>query len=226
MQQIIPTIADDLRGEVQLGLVRAEPVAVGKSSDALRAAIDHRCATLAEAHAGKLPSEIPGLAPARQLYKTFGVDPTRIRPSSEALLRRVLKNKPFPEISSAVDVCNLSAIRILLPPGLYDAGAIEGGVVLRRGRPGESFAGIRKADVNLEGRPALVDDAGPFGNPTSDSLRTSVTGSTRSLWMVVFAPASFDRERLAAEVDAVCQDVRRFLAPHAAEVETLGTVIP
>lgn len=218
-------IADELRGEVQLGLIRAEPVRVGKSSAALRAAIDHRCAALAEAHAGKLPSEIQGLAAARQLYKTFGVDPTRIRPSSEALLRRVLKNKPFPEISSAVDLCNLSAIRILLPPGLYDASAIRGGVTLRRGKPGESFAGIRKTDVHLEGRPALADDDGPFGNPTSDSLRTSVEDGTTSLWMVIFAPASFDRRRLTDEVEAVCADMKRFLSPSDAEVETLGSIV-
>jgi len=131
------------------------------------------------------------------LYRSFGIDPTRTRPSSEALLRRVLQHKPFPEILNAVDVGNLCSVRFLLPIGLYDGDRIDGDVTLRRGRTGESYAGIRKDDVNLAGRPVLCDDRGAFGNPTSDSARTSVTETTTTLWMTVFAPRSLPVERLS-----------------------------
>src|SRR5437762_3345824 len=80
------------------------------------------------------------------------------------------------------------------------AGRVRGPVSLRRGLPGEAYQGIRKDSVHLEGRPVLADEDGPFGNPTSDSLRTAMTPATRSLVMVIFAPAAYVRDRLEAHV--------------------------
>jgi len=101
-------------------------------------------AGLLSAHAGQSPGAIPGLAAARELYRAFGIDPTHTRPSSEALLRRVLQGKGLPRILNAVDLCNLCSLRFLLPIGLYDAASVAPPVALRRGRPGETYAGIRK----------------------------------------------------------------------------------
>ncbi|MEE8410571.1 MAG: phenylalanine--tRNA ligase beta subunit-related protein [Myxococcota bacterium] len=223
---IIPTIADELADIVRVGLVRAAPVAVGEAGAELKRKISSLCNALRSTHAGQAPSKIPGLQSARDLYRAFGIDPTRIRPSSEALLRRVMRGQDFPHINSAVDVCNLIGLRSLLPPGLYDADAIDGPVVLRRGEAGESFEGIRKADVHLAGRPTLADTVGAFGNPTSDSLRTSVSESTQSLWFVLFAPASFSREQLEIEIERAQDDMARYLAPVGVAVETHATVIP
>jgi DNA/RNA-binding domain of Phe-tRNA-synthetase-like protein len=225
-EPIVPESSADLRGAVRLGLIRAEPVAVEEAGSALLAEIDQTCRALAAEHEGRAPSEIAQLAPARDLYRQFGIDPTRTRPSSEALLRRVLKGKGMPRILNAVDVCNLCALKFLLSIGLYDAGKIRGGVTLRRGRPGESFPGIRKDDVHLEGRPVLADAEGAFGNPTSDSLRTSVTGGTRSLWMVVFTPPSFPAPALEAHVRTACDLMERHLAPAGQVVLTDGRVAP
>lgn len=178
--------------------VRAFPVAVGPASPELIAEMEALAADLAKAHAGKPPGEIEGLRAARDLYKAFGIDPTRTRPSSEALLRRVTKGQPLPRVWNAVDVGNLCSVRFLLPLGLYDAAKVRGEAVLRRGAAGEEYAGIRKDRVNVEGRPALADDEGPFGNPTSDSFRTCVDATTTSLWMVIFAPRWFSAETLHA----------------------------
>ncbi len=168
-------------------------------------------------HAGRPPGEIEGLAPARRLYRAFGIDPTSTRPSSEALLRRILQGKPFPSINAAVDICNLCSTTFLLPIGLYDAAKIEGKVTLRQGEPGESYPGIRKDSVNVAGRPVLVDDVGPFGNPTSDSLRTCVTEATGSLFMVIFAPANYAPAALDAHVafahDAIGRHLKASLLP-------------
>lgn len=160
--------------------------------------MDALAAELARAHSGKQPAEIEGLRAARHLYKAFGIDPTRTRPSSEALVRRVLRGQPLPRVFNAVDVGNLCSVRFLLPLGLYDAGKIRGNAVLRRGRAGEGYQGIRKDRVNVDGRPTLADEEGPFGNPTSDSLRTCVDESTTSLWMVIFAPLDFPLAALEA----------------------------
>jgi DNA/RNA-binding domain of Phe-tRNA-synthetase-like protein len=223
---IVPAFAPGLPGPLRLGLVRAEPIAVGSSGPELLAEVESTSATLQAAHAGRAPSEIEGLAPARDLYRLFGIDPTHTRPSSEALLRRVLQGKGMPRILNAVDVCNLCAVRFLLSIGLYDAGRIRGPVTLRPGLPGESYPGIRKEEVHLQGRPVLADDEGAFGNPTSDSLRTSVTEATRSLWMVIFAPATFPRAWLEEHVRTARSLMERHLAPPGATAVTTGSVVP
>ena len=137
----------------------------------------------------------------RAMYKRVGLDPTKTRPSSEALLRRVRKGDALPRINSLVDVCNWCSLEFQLPYGLYDASHIEGDIELRLGRAGESYPGIRKDDVHVGGRLTLADRVGPFGNPTSDSARTMVTTSTVSAVVVVFAPAAVEAARLNQVLD-------------------------
>jgi DNA/RNA-binding domain of Phe-tRNA-synthetase-like protein len=221
----VSEISEDIRSEVRLGLIYASPVSIGPTQSPLQQEIDDLCSTLATEHAGKPPSEIPGLNHARDLYRTFGIDPTKTRPSSESLLRRVIKKKPFPKIFNAVDLCNYFALRFLLSLGLYDADKIRGDVEFRPGKESETFAGIRKNDVNVSGRPVLVDSEGPFGNPTSDSLRTSVTDSTRSLWMVIFAPVGFPKGKLEEHVQTSCDYMAKHLAGGELVV-TSGKTIP
>src|SRR5689334_24503882 len=100
------------------------------------------------------PAEVTAV---RTMYKRVGLDPTKTRPSSEALLRRVRKGDPLPRINSMVDVCNWCSLEFQLPYGLYDAARIDGDVELRIGHPGESYPGIRKDDVNVGGRITLAD---------------------------------------------------------------------
>jgi DNA/RNA-binding domain of Phe-tRNA-synthetase-like protein len=128
----------------------------------------------------------------RAMYKRAGIDPTKTRPSSEALLRRVRKGEPLPRVNSLVDVINWCSLETQLPFGLYDFDRVRGPVTLRLGRTGESYAGIRKDVVHVDGRLTLADDDGPFGNPTSDSARTMVTLATTRALVVIFAPAALD----------------------------------
>lgn len=134
------------------------------------------------------PADI--IAAVRTMYKRVGIDPTKTRPSSEALLRRVRKGDALPRINSLVDVINWTSLESQLPFGLYDLDRIEGGVTLRLGQPGEEYAGIRKDVVHVAGRMTLADAWGPFGNPTSDSARTMVTTATRRALVVIFVPTS------------------------------------
>ena len=144
------------------------------------------------------PAEVTSV---RTMYKRVGLDPTKTRPSSEALLRRVRKGDTLPRINSMVDVCNWCSLEFQLPYGLYDADKIDGDVELRIGREGESYAGIRKDDVHVSGRITLADQLGPFGNPTSDSARTMVTTATTRALLVVFAPRDVDEHRLSRVLD-------------------------
>jgi DNA/RNA-binding domain of Phe-tRNA-synthetase-like protein len=172
---------------------------------------DHRLdAPLAAAEAAvriKPPTETTAV---RTMYKRVGIDPTKTRPSSEALLRRVRKGDSLPRINSMVDVCNWCSFEFQLPYGLYDAARIQGDVTLRIGRDGESYAGIRKDDVHVGGRIALVDAAGPFGNPTSDSGRTMVTTATTRGLLVVFAPREVDTARLTHVMNMTSERMQQY----------------
>ena len=128
-------------------------------------------------------------AAVRAMYKRVGIDPTKTRPSSEALLRRVRRGDELPRVNSMVDIINWCSLETQLPYGVYDLDRIQGDVTLRLGRAGEEYAGIRKDTVHVSGRLTLVDEEGPFGNPTSDSARTMVTTDTTRVLVVIFCPA-------------------------------------
>jgi DNA/RNA-binding domain of Phe-tRNA-synthetase-like protein len=183
------TIAPELAEIVRPGVLWLEGATVTEADARLDAPL-----AAAEAAVRAHPPE--ETASVRTMYKRVGIDPTKRRPSSEALLRRVRKGEPLPRINSTVDVCNWCSLEFQLPYGLYDADRIEGDVVLRLGVEGESYAGIRKDEVHVGGRITLVDRSGPFGNPTSDSARTMVTIATRRALVVVFAPIDVDARRL------------------------------
>jgi DNA/RNA-binding domain of Phe-tRNA-synthetase-like protein len=190
-----------LAGRVRLGLVVIEGVSVREADLALAAEVDAVCATLRARYGEGKSSEVPGTADARTLYKALGIDPTKTRPSNEALLRRALKGETLYRVNTLVDALNLASLREQLPFGLYDLDRVRPPVRLRVGAPGEAYEGIRKGPVHVDGRPVLVDTEGPFGNPTSDSLRTSITlGTTRCL-VVSYAPAGCTPDRLDGVLD-------------------------
>ena len=218
------TVAAEAAHRVCLGVATAAPVALGPAGEPLVQEMEALAERLASAHAGKTPGAIAALAPARSLYRSFRIDPTRTRPSSEALLRRILRDRPLPRILNAVDLSNLCSLQFLLPIGLFDAAKIRGQVMVREGAPGESYPGIRKDDVHLKGRPVVADDAGPFGNPTSDSLRTCVTTGTASLWMVIFAPPSVPSITMEENVRFARAAMERHLAAPGTVVQTRGAV--
>jgi DNA/RNA-binding domain of Phe-tRNA-synthetase-like protein len=158
---------------------------------------EHRLdALLAEAEARVRISPPAESAAVRTMYKKVGIDPTKTRPSNEALLRRVRKGDSIPRINSAVDIVNWCSLEFQVPYGLYDASRISGPVTMRRGAEGERYAGIRKDDVNVGGRITVADDLGPFGNPTSDSARTMVTPATTELLVIIYAPREIPRTHL------------------------------
>jgi DNA/RNA-binding domain of Phe-tRNA-synthetase-like protein len=157
----------------------------------------------------------------RTMYKRVGIDPTKRRPSSEALLRRVLKGEPLPRVNAAVDVCNWCSFEFQVPYGLYDTARIYGDVTLRLGQPGESYPGIRKDDVHVGGRITLADDAGPFGNPTSDSARTMVTTATTGVLLVVFAPHELPHDLLASILEITASRMQRYTAAACGERQIL-----
>ena len=141
---------------------------------------------------------------ARELYRKFGIDPTKVRPSSEALLRRMKKGEPLPRVNSLVDVANAMSVQLQVPVGLYDLGHVKGDeLVIRLGVEGESYEGIGKERVNVAGRICVADAEGPIGNPSSDSARTMITTDTQDAAWIYFLPVRDDDVDRTAELIAV-----------------------
>jgi DNA/RNA-binding domain of Phe-tRNA-synthetase-like protein len=129
----------------------------------------------------------PQVEATRAAYKALGKDPARYRGSAEALLRRLVAGKGFPQINAVVDVINLVSVESRMPVGLYDLAHVTGEIVFRAGRAGETYNGIGKYDLNLEGLPLFADNAGPHGSATSDSERTMVTAATKEVLAVIIS---------------------------------------
>jgi DNA/RNA-binding domain of Phe-tRNA-synthetase-like protein len=148
--------------------------------------------------------EVGKLSRARELYRRFGIDPTRVRPSSEALLRRLKKGEPLPRINSLVDVANALSVQLQVPVGLYDLGRTMGEeLVIRLGTDGEAYTGIGKERVNVAGRICVADAEGACGNPSADSARTMITTDTERAAWIYFLPVGDEEVDRTAELVAV-----------------------
>jgi DNA/RNA-binding domain of Phe-tRNA-synthetase-like protein len=218
---VIVKIDGDLKKKcprTALGCVTARVEAVG-SPAALTAELKTR-----EADIQKLPFPrgvlaSPQVEATRAAYKALGKDPARYRGSSEALLRRVVGGKGLPEINAVVDVINLVSVESRLPVGLYDLGHVVGEIVFRAGKSGETYKGIGKYDLNLEGLPLFADTVGPHGSATSDSERTMVTAATKEVLAVI---VSFGG---ANNLERWTQRLGALLQQYAAGTEILTNIV-
>ena len=204
------TLAPDLGSIVRPGVIWLDGATVVEREPRMTAPLAETEAIIRQSAGGDSSGFAEMIAAVRTMYKRVGIDPTKTRPSSEALLRRVRKGDPFPRINAMVDVCNWCSLEFQLPYGLYDASKIDGDVELRIGREGEYYAGIRKDDVHVAGRICLADARGPFGNPTSDSARTMVTTATTQAMLLVFAPREVDAARVQSVLDVTSRRMTEF----------------
>ncbi len=169
---------------VALGVIDAE-IAVRPAEQPLLDELASAEAARTESLARGRPADIPAIAETRRAYKALGKDPSRYRPSAEALMRRLALGKGLYRINNAVDVINLVSLRTGFSIGGYDADKIVPPVVFRPATEGESYEAIGRGPINLAGLPIFADTKGPFGSPTSDSTRTMVSEVTRRLLMVL-----------------------------------------
>jgi DNA/RNA-binding domain of Phe-tRNA-synthetase-like protein len=174
---------------VTFGMVTISGVTVRERDERLWRQIEALCLQQGREFALDRLSEYEQITSVRGLQKSFGFDPTRYRPSSEALLRRVLKGQGLYQINSAVDVNNLCSLEYLLPMCVYDLRHVVGRVVVRVGEPGEEYPGIGRQVFQAVHKVIIADDSGIMGSTVSDSERTRVTTATTDILMAIYAPA-------------------------------------
>ena len=158
--------------------------------------------------------EQPQIAATRRMYTVCGKDPSRYRPSAEALMRRIVKGNDLYQINTMVDLVNLVSMRYGYSIGGFDADKVEGDVVAGIGREGEPYNGIGRGPLNIAGLPVLRDAVSGFGTPTSDEERTAMSLETSHFLMVVNAydgpallPELFDYTRQLLEKYAAATDI-------------------
>src|SRR5579863_7913180 len=123
------------------------------------------------------------------MFRAWDMDPSKYRPSSEALLRRIVQGKGLYRVWNVVDTGNVCSIETGWPLGCYDRARISAPIAFRHGTPGESYEGIGKRTWHLDDRPVLADPQGPFGSPISDSTRSMITEAARDVLIVIYAPS-------------------------------------
>ena len=192
---------------VLLELVSAEEAAKPANPDAL-AELRRRAAERARARhgLGELPADAT-IGAVRRLFRAAGCDPTRYRPSSEALLRRLLKGEELPVIQPLVDLCNCLSVGLAVPCGLAAEGSFEPPVRLRAGAPDEQFDSLR-GPFPLAGKPLLADARGPLGTPITDGQRGKVLPQTRRAWLIVYLPAVPPAPQPDAALEALAELLR------------------
>jgi DNA/RNA-binding domain of Phe-tRNA-synthetase-like protein len=193
-----PTVRIDVRlPSVKLGVLEADRVIVSPGNSELAELLVTVCEQKRARWTVESLAEAPFIDPVRVMFRSWGIDPSKYRPSSEALLRRVVQGKGLYRVLNVVDIGNLGSIETGWPYGSYDRASITSPMAFRHGAPGESYQGIGKKTWHLEGRPVLADSQGPFGSPISDSTRSRITESARDVLMVLYCPQSAPRVLLA-----------------------------
>ena len=130
--------------------------------------------------------ELPSIAATRNVYRACGKDPSRYRPASEALIRRMLQGKELYQRDTLVDLINLASIAFGYSIGGFDADKFIGNTLtLGVGREGEPYEGIGRGMINIHGLPVYRDAEGGVGTPTSDNERTKMELSTRHLLVLI-----------------------------------------
>ena len=154
--------------------------------------------------------EMSGIAATRRVYKACGKDPSRYRPASEQLIRRMLQGKELYQIDTLVDLINLASIRFGYSIGGFDASKFVGDTLtLGIGKAGEPYEGIGRGMLNIEGLPVYRDKIGGVGTPTSDNERTKITIDTRHL-VVLINGYDGNEEQVRANAEFILDLTRRY----------------
>jgi len=190
-------VENTLSGQLTLGMIQYDNIQPVDENQ-FESYIQEQLAGLTASILNETPVGFPFM---RRLYRDFHVDPTRHRPSSEALWRRFKTTGEFPRVLPPVDLTNLLSLRFQICYGLYDVDRIAGNQVTARvGDETDRYEGIRKETLTFTKKIVLRDKIGAMGNPSADSLRTAVSSSTSQILQTLFIhPAYPDISAVMAE---------------------------
>ena len=149
----------------------------------------------------------------RDFFWRIGIDPTKIRPASEALIRRILAGKTLPCINTLVDAYNLASIKSRVALATFDADKLEGELLMRFSEEGEQFYGIgMEKPLILKGEEIIVSDNEKLiaVYPYRDAESTKVTQETENITMVICGVPGIPKEALENASRVALEYINRF----------------
>ena len=149
----------------------------------------------------------------RDFFWRVGVDPTKTRPASEALIRRVLRGRPLPRINTFVDAYNLASMESTVPLAGFDLDGLSGELLMREASAGEEFLGIgMEKPTTLKGGEIVVEDNEKLVAiyPYRDADVTKITVNTDDVMMLICGVPNIDRATLARAEKTSLGFVTRF----------------
>jgi DNA/RNA-binding domain of Phe-tRNA-synthetase-like protein len=168
---------------MRVGLLYAD-IQVSTELPELWELMEKEAAVIADTFNTEDINKISTIAAARQSYKSLGAEPSRYRPSAEALLRRIVSGKGLYSVNNVVNIINLISFRSGFSIGGYDPSSIKGDILLITGNAEDLYEGLGRGPLNITNLPVLRDELGAFGCPTSDSERTGIRlQSNACLWV-------------------------------------------
>lgn len=181
---------------LKLGIIKVVNAEIRKNSELVERQFNELELFIKNKFANIQPSSDSVVSAVRRMYRRIGWEPTKYRPSSEAMIRRFLKNIGLYRINNFVDLGNVASTKFHLPMGLYDSDEIVGHISVDVGKENESYRGISKELIHATGKLILRDSVGIFGNPTADSKRTCLSDNTKNVLVIFFSPPEVNNDYL------------------------------
>ncbi|MED4073222.1 B3/B4 domain-containing protein [Priestia endophytica] len=194
----------------KVGVIQYNNIEIGESPQMLRGRLQLFQESIHFDLQDKNVTDFEGIKEWRQVFKTVGTDPSRYRPSIEALYRRIKKHTYLQPVHSGVDLNNFFSLEYQVPIGLYDFDALEGDILITIGDENAHYEGLNGRNVTFANSIVSLDNQGAFGSPYVDSVRTKVTETTKNALQIVYLKPSTDldnAERLLSSLQQMFNQI-------------------
>ncbi|WP_409304425.1 B3/4 domain-containing protein [Peribacillus sp. SCS-155] len=200
--------------DFKAGMITYQGIEVGESPQMLKGRLQLFQESIFFDLMEKELSDFAGIKEWRAVFKAAGTDPSRYRPSAEALYRRIKKQNYLSSVHSAIDLNNFFSLQYEVPIGIYDSSRIQGDVSIRIGVQGDEYIGLNGRNNSMENMIISSDGLGPFGSPFVDSERTKVTFTTKEAFQIIYLRPSISR----SEADKLTKSLMdMFVSIHGGE---------
>ncbi|WP_139364927.1 B3/B4 domain-containing protein [Sutcliffiella halmapala] len=208
MKSLLVTINQYVKDYVpssKYGIIHYEDITISHSPQMLKGRIRLFQESLLLDLEDKDMKDIIGIREWRSIFKKTGTDPSRYRPSVEALYRRIKKGDFLNPFNSAVDLNNFFSLKYEIPLGIYDASHVREDIDFRIGGDHDTFEGLNGREISLKNMLHTADHIGPFGSPFVDSKRTAVSESTKDAIHIIYFKPSMDINECKEMLNAISE---------------------
>ncbi|WP_223700957.1 B3/B4 domain-containing protein [Sutcliffiella deserti] len=217
MQTFVEQTVKNYISNFKFGIIFYEDITISDSPQMLKGRIRLFQESLHIDLENKEIKDITGVTEWRSVFKQFGTDPTRYRPSVEALFRRLKKGQFLDPFNSAVDLNNFFSLKYEIPLGIYDLEKLQGSLSFSIGEDQSVYDGLNGREISMKNMLHTADHLGPFGSPFVDSRRTAVSETTKSALHVVYFKPSMEITECKEMLEAIS---KMFVQVHGGTTKT------